>query len=742
MLLAVGSLCLQGCGDNSSASGQPLVGAGGWGAEGGSGGDSGSGGSGGGWVEDGGAGSTGQDASQEDGSIPLEHAKALLELYALDIWAQGLPLSDATLTVRRDGNLLPTTGWPVVVVPMTHPGTYELSLTAPEHEPLEVQVQYDGSGSLGGATLLADAQDRGHGLALSHEQRTVGSSSLPVHTAYLGLRHAWYSAQGRPARRGNKLEFLMDGEQAWARVYEDLQTATQSMLVATWWWQSDFELIRNPANHAQLTPTQRWANTILGVMEGSPAHKRVLVGQFWGQDSVLAFLNTDSKLKAYAQASNDKFEFMGQANLSQGKFVFQVKPFLFSERVRASWQESADRTFGSEEPVQSTVPPHLVDLTHMPFGVAPDMASYHQKFAVVDDRVAFVGGMNLKSTDWDTSEHAVFEFRRMEYKATTTQRLAVKSKESLPDRGPRKDYMVRIEGPAAQDVADVFQIRWQHQLDHQAEYAQNSTPFTVKRSIPEQPAGVQAQITATLPDPFLEHAIAETWFNAIRRAQRYVFIEDQYFRMPMLNNVLAERMEQVPALKLVVITKPINEWTDLGCPWTYISHNQFKSSFPTRYRLMQLRAFDTVVTWGIDETESRFQDMDTHSKLLIVDDKFMSVGSCNKNNRGLVYEGELNIAVVDEPWVRAARRRVFENFLPPGVVPSDDVETWWAQLGSAAAANDAVYANWDSEGFDISLDGALLPAKYKPKGMLYSMDFPVVSECNFEDVGPDMTIKE
>ena len=101
-------------------------------------------------------------------------------------------------------------------------------------------------------------------------------------------------------------------------------------------------------------------------------------------------------------------------------------------------------------------------------------------------------------------------------------------------------------------------------------------------------------------------------------------------------------MAQVPDLRLIVITKPINEWTDPGCAQTYIANAEFESAFPNRYLLLQLRAYDTHVTWGIDETDAVFADMDTHSKMLIVDDKFMSVGSANKNNRGMVYEGELN----------------------------------------------------------------------------------------------------
>lgn len=731
LILSLAAWGLSGCGDESSAS-SPLV------EEPG---------------QDGGAedanepldaskpdGNTGKDSSPPDGSEPDSVAPlpaSLLEVYALDIWAQALPSTEGALSVTLDGKPVPTSGWPIVRVPLTKAGTYTLSLSAPEHFALDATVQFDGTSSDQAAKLSMSTAVKGHGVSFSHDVRKEGGADVSVHTAYLGLRHKWFSAEGRPARRGNDIELLMDGEQAWARVAQELSGAAYSVLIASWWWQSDFELVR-PQNHATLTPDQRWANTVLGILEDSSAFRRVLVGQFWGQDSILSFMTTDGELKAFAETPGDGFEFMGQGNPTKGTFTFSVDPFLFGDRVRGTWTDSAGRKFATEDQVQSQVPPHDVDLGDIPTGIQTQIASYHQKFSVIDEEVAFVGGMNLKEVDWDSSKHEVYDFRRMKYDASQADRLAVQAKEQLPDNGPRKDYAMRIHGPAAQDVADVFHLRWKHQLDEGVEYAANSTDFTVQRNIAPQPGGKHIQVTVTLPQPFWEHSIAETWFNAVAQAEKYIYIEDQYFRMPMVNDAIVARMQAVPTLRLVVITKDINEWTDPGCPWTYKSHAVFKQTFPDRYKLFVFRSFDTSDSPGWDEVASQFQDIDVHAKMLIVDDKFMSVGSCNKNNRGLVYEGEMNVAVVDEPWVKNERKRIFANFLPDGTAVADDVAGWWQQLIAASAANDAVYAAWDQEGWDISLDGAPLPAEYTPQGILYSMDFPDSGECLIENVGPDI----
>jgi phosphatidylserine/phosphatidylglycerophosphate/cardiolipin synthase-like enzyme len=666
---------------------------------------------------------------------------AVVELYPLDIWAQLLPAATADLDVARAGAAITTTGGtpadPIRYLALTaaDAGAYAITLAAPDHDPVTVTLNFDGTGELDGAKL--GALPAGGAVSASHEMRMQddGATAVPVHSIYLGLRHQWFSAEGRPARRGNRVRFLMDGEEGWGAVSEELTAASDHIMMASWWFESDFELTRTEGN---LTAAQRSARTIMGKLEASPATKRVLIGQFWGQDGILAGLNVDDALTGHGARSGDNFEYMGQANITEGMFRFEIPGFELGERVRAMRPETADRSFDAEAMVESRVTPRMVDLTDWPITLDVQHASWHQKFAVIDD-VAFVGGMNTKSTDWDTSQHRVFDARRMEYGASDAARQDVRDKEALPDLGPRKDYMVRIDGPAVQDVADVFHKRWELARLEDVEFSGNATPFTVDREQTAHADGLQLQVTTTMPDPLWEHGIVETWLNAVAKAEKYILVEDQYWRAPILTEAILRRMAQVPTLQLVVITKPINEWTDPGCAWSYRTNTQLEAAVPGRYHLLQLRAFDTVVTWGFDETESRFEDIDTHSKLLIVDDVFLSVGSANKNNRGLIYEGEMSVAIKDAAFVREARRRVLQNLLGAGVVVSDDATQWKNQLLNAAAWNDGVWNAWDNEGGDISLDGAPLPAAYAPRGFVYSLEFRDVNECFLEDVGPDMT---
>jgi len=669
--------------------------------------------------------------------VPVVTATAILEIHALDIWAQPLP-GDATLTVIADGRTVTTSGFPIAWLPLEAAERYVVRLAAPDFELLEASVAFDGSDALAAVSASLDATSVGAGLSLTHGAREIDGRTIPVHSLFLGLRHRWFSAEARPARRGNDLRLMMDGEEAWSTIHDAMAAARESILAASWWWESDFEMVRDPYLHPYLTEEERWGNTILGTLAwDTPATKRVLVGQFWGQDSILSWMSTDPELRAFAEAAGDGFEFMGQANETSGEFWFEPTPFTFGDRVRTTYPEFGGFTFEPESEIESRLPQRWVDLTDWPVGVDVMHASYHQKFSVIDDQLAFVGGMNFQSVDWDTSRHLVFEERRVPFATSVGDREAIAAKEELPELAPRKDYFVRIAGPLAQDVADVFHERWAYNRSMGVEYSENTTDFGVERHIDPIVDGVQAQITTTLPDPFWEHGIAETWFNAVANAERFIYIEDQYFRIPLLVDAVVARMEAVPALRLVVITDPIGEWTDPGCYWTRVTDEQLRTRFPDRYMMLPVRSFDTAVTWGFDETEGYFSDIYIHAKLMIVDDVFLSVGSCNKNNRGILYEGEMSIAVLDPAWVRDARHRIFANLMP-GAATTDAVDEWWTQLHDYAAWNDYVYANWEAEGWDISLDGDPLPEEYGPLGFLYTLPFGPPDDCLIEPIGPDV----
>jgi len=693
------------------------------------------------------------EGSQGDGfTCQAGCGDAVVEVVPVDIWAQPLP-DDQAPSVEVTSDL-----WGEIVLTQSpgklgsgfavcEPEGFTVHVEAPLHVAADLTLSYDGTGAEDGLAVELLPGEEPVGLYATSK---VGDDGVRRFTVWLGLPHLWFAPTGRPARHGNHLELLRDGEEAWASVRTDLLQAESFVTASSWWWTSDLELIRDPATHASLSPAERWQNTIMGVLESlEGVQKKVMVGQFWSQDGLLSGVTVDDALTDKGAQLGDQFEYMGQSNPAAGQFVVTFPAVDFGARVLDALD--ADGAAGkpgepiADEGLPPFMEPYAVDAAALPAGLSLfdiPIASWHQKFLTIDQKVAFIGGMNIKTTDWDTHDHGVFEWRRMKFDATEDDRLAVQAKEREPDLSPRKDYMVRLDGPSAIDAVDVFHRRWQYQLQQDVEYANLSSGFSVADPPPPYADGQDVQVLATMPAPFDENHILEALLRAVSRAEHFVYIEDQYFRAPLIEAALVKRMTEVPDLILIVVTPPVNEWGDPACWQTYLQAQTFEDQFPDRFRVYHTQSFDYAIDDGlftIDETDAYFTPHSLHSKLLIVDDVFLHVGSCNHNNRGLLYEGELTVATYAPAWVQAQRKAIFANLVGPSFDPNTSVEGFLAAFDAAASHNQAAYDAWDDEGFDLNLNGAPVPPEYLPSGFLYPSTFRAPDHCFIENVGPDVT---
>ncbi len=708
-------------------------------------------------------------------------ATAVLQIHPLDIWGQQLPPGGFTLAVYRDGQALTLPAGDSPVLPLDGPAEYTIELDAADHQSMKLSLTWSGA-ELAVEQDLVDGSSP-HGLAVSHGVFESPDGDLPKHALYLGLAHRWFASAGRPARRGNDLELFMNGEAAWSAVADAIEVADGDVLASLWKWRSDFELRRGALSEVR-TAEQRAAQGVLRVIQdrmdelnvGASADQprataRILVNERGAQDSG-SNPQIDDALHATGADLEDFVEHMVQANPSRGKFDVTPQGFFFLDRVLLAHPEAAaSESFEDGVETASLVQPRTVNLLALSW-LLPDLlagqislGSYHQKFIVTDPGVAFVGGMNLNYTDWDSGEHRVFDPRRLHPSASQADRDDVLQRRAVPDNAPRADYMLKIEGPAAQDVAEVFQTRWDEMLAEGHSFAAQSTDFEIERDIAPVAGGAQIQITTTMPQPYPEHSIAETWFKAVDNADRFIFIEDQYFRIPLLVDRIVERMNEAPDLKLLVVTRREGS-AGAGCYWTR-EMDEVLTQFGDRYKTVRLRAFDVgpADDWSdLDEewaatgnVEALFEDVYIHSKMMIVDDVFMSVGSANKNNRGILYEAEMNVAVVDPTFVRQSRREIFASMLGRDVAQiSDDVDAWWLTFESSLLWNEYVLSDWEQADWTLDADvitgGAVvdpwatgswgldrmdLDDLYRPVGLIYPLTFETY--CIFDHVGPDVT---
>jgi phosphatidylserine/phosphatidylglycerophosphate/cardiolipin synthase-like enzyme len=257
---------------------------------------------------------------------------------------------------------------------------------------------------------------------------------------------------------------------------------------------------------------------------------------------------------------------------------------------------------------------------------APWPGSHHQKVAIIDGRLAFFGSQDICQERWDDSAH-------------------------LPDnplrtcRGePYKPYhevQLAVTGTVARSLLDLFVERWRRatgeQLDPNALIAPHDPPAPL----------------VTLPMPRARLALARTmageeaqeikdqYVRAIRTAKRFIYCETQYVTSCAIRDALVERMRDPkrPKLDIVFVLpfKPegFKEGVTVGLPQADTLAELARCAEETGHRL----GVYNVAGRRADGTEAHVY---IHSKLMIVDDTFMTIGSANLMNRSMTLDSELN----------------------------------------------------------------------------------------------------
>ena len=259
----------------------------------------------------------------------------------------------------------------------------------------------------------------------------------------------------------------------------------------------------------------------------------------------------------------------------------------------------------------------------------PIRGSHHQKFVVVDDDVAFVGGIDLTAKRWDTSDHRVADPRR-----------------KLPSGKPYEpvhDMQVALEGEAARLAGDIARRRWLFATDEAVPAITPRGQTRLAGATANTMANVEVAFARTEPAIRGRACVKEAMdltIAALRAARHHIYIESQYFASNRVCDVLCERLAEPDGPEVVVVSTLSSHGTVerlvLGA-----NRDRFIRRIIQCDKHGRMRAFYPVVPKP-DGTE---QEIVIHSKLVIVDDAFVRIGSSNLNQRSEGLDTELDIAV-------------------------------------------------------------------------------------------------
>jgi phospholipase D1/2 len=269
-------------------------------------------------------------------------------------------------------------------------------------------------------------------------------------------------------------------------------------------------------------------------------------------------------------------------------------------------------------------------------GQHPVWASHHQKIVVVDNAVAFVGGMDLTLRRWDTPEHKADDPRRVDPRG-----------QPYP---PMHDVQMAVDGEAAAALGELVRERWRRATGRQVDTVCTPESDPWPSDLAPDLEDVDVAIARTQPTYNGNPEVREVqalYLDAIAAARCSIYIEAQYFTSTAIAEALEKRLSE-PGGPEVLLILPRD-----GAGW--LEQNTM-TALRTRL-LRRLRAADRFGYLRVYYPAIlRLGDgcINVHSKILVVDDTLVRVGSSNLSNRSLGLDTECDLAIDSAGDVRIA----------------------------------------------------------------------------------------
>ena len=255
--------------------------------------------------------------------------------------------------------------------------------------------------------------------------------------------------------------------------------------------------------------------------------------------------------------------------------------------------------------------------------------THHEKLVVVDDEVAFVGGIDLTDAPVDRFDSGAHEYRRV--------------------RGWH-DVACELRGPVVGDVAAHIALRWRE-----------ITGEAIPVSAPPPAGDLQAQLVSTVPERRYHGAwhgrfrILEAYLRAIHEAHRFIYLENQFLWSPEVVAALSDKLRRPPTPDFrLVLLLPSKAYSGEDDTQGQLGVLAAADAGRGRFLACTLYARSAGVTSA---------PVYVHAKVGIVDDRWLTVGSANLNDHSLFNDTEVNVVACDERLARDTRLRLWAEHL-------------------------------------------------------------------------------
>ena len=306
--------------------------------------------------------------------------------------------------------------------------------------------------------------------------------------------------------------------------------------------------------------------------------------------------------------------------------------------------------------------------------------------------IVMLGSLDISKTRWDTPAHLHRD----------------------PDRNhgkPTHDTGVTIEGPAVADIETAFKERWND----------STRSFGLQPLLPPLPTitvpvnnpvpviggthsvqvlstyGITSRVFGYSWSPIGDFTIWASYLNALRQASTYIYIEDQYF-LPFDwppcftrrgtardTDIIYQLGEAITRGVKVLVVVPSNAEDP------YHRYQKFQRDQGVGYLMMKAAAAGPGGDFVIASLTNGTSDIYVHSKLLIVDDEFVLIGSANVGQRSMTFDGELDVGIVDSnnTFAKECRKALWSEHLGVSPTAVDDPIAGYAAFKAGIAVHTA-----------------------------------------------------
>src|SRR5688572_12680399 len=258
-------------------------------------------------------------------------------------------------------------------------------------------------------------------------------------------------------------------------------------------------------------------------------------------------------------------------------------------------------------------------------GVHPPGASHHQKIVVIDDRLAFTGGMDLAGGRWDTPEHRAHNERR-------------EGKDG--PYPPSHDAMAMVDGEAAAALSEIVRNRWSRATGSSMPYSADGVdawPKGVQPDMTDVPIAI-SRTDVACEDGSQSLEIEQLHRDLIAEARTFIYIENQYMTNSALVNALCCRLQKREGPEILIVLPQKNTgWLE--------EHTIEVLRFRLIKRLREKDRYNRLRICYPVVPNLNGEAVGVHSKIMVIDDRLFRVGSSNLTNRSMRLDTECDLTI-------------------------------------------------------------------------------------------------